>query len=237
MTKVGVSASASVFAVNIQDWFPLGLTDLISCSTRDSRIFSNTTIENPQFFHSPLFCSAAPTSVHDYWKDHSFVSVDLCWQSNICFLKCCLGWSSLFKELVSFNFMAVVTICCDFGAQENKGSHCFHCFPVCLPWNEETGCHDLLFLNVEFSFSSFPFIKRLFRSSLLFALWVVSSAYVRLLTFLLLVVISACVSSSPAFCMTYCAYVTYSYIDRMRIHGFDVLLSQFWTSLLFHVWF
>ena len=30
--------------------------------------------------------------------------------------------------------MAAVTICSDFGAQENKVCHCFHCFPICLPW-------------------------------------------------------------------------------------------------------
>ena len=28
--------------------------------------------------------------------------------------------------------------------------HCFHCFPIYLPWNDGTGCHDLSFLNVEF---------------------------------------------------------------------------------------
>ena len=33
----------------------------------------------------------------------------------------------------SFNFMAAVTICSDFGARENKDCHCFHCFPICLP--------------------------------------------------------------------------------------------------------
>ena len=33
------------------------------------------------------------------------------------------------KEQTSFNFMAAVTICSDFGAQENKVCHCFHCFP------------------------------------------------------------------------------------------------------------
>ena len=27
--------------------------------------------------------------------------------------------------------------------------HCFHCFPIYLPWSDETGCHDLSFLNVE----------------------------------------------------------------------------------------
>ena len=40
------------------------------------------------------------------------------------------------------NFMAVITICSDFGAQKNKVSHCFHCFPIYLPWSDGTGCHD-----------------------------------------------------------------------------------------------
>ena len=31
------------------------------------------------------------------------------------------------------NFMAIATICSDFGAQENKDSHCFHCLPIYLP--------------------------------------------------------------------------------------------------------
>ena len=53
------------------------------------------------------------------------------------------------KEQASFNFMAAVTICSDFEAQENKVSHCFHCFPICFPWSDRTRCHDLRFLNVE----------------------------------------------------------------------------------------
>ena len=48
------------------------------------------------------------------------------------------------------NFMATVTICSDFGAQENKVCHCFHWFPIYLPWSDGTRCHDLSFLNVEF---------------------------------------------------------------------------------------
>ena len=51
------------------------------------------------------------------------------------------------KEQVSFKFMSVVTICSDFGTQENKVCLCFHCFPIYLPWSDETGCHDLSFLN------------------------------------------------------------------------------------------
>ena len=54
------------------------------------------------------------------------------------------------KEQASFNFMAAITICSDFGAQENKVCHCFHCFPIYLSWSDGTRCHDLSFLNVEF---------------------------------------------------------------------------------------
>ena len=49
--STAVSASASAFPMNIQDWFPLGLTGLISLpSKRHSRIFSSTTIWRHQFF-------------------------------------------------------------------------------------------------------------------------------------------------------------------------------------------
>ena len=41
-------------------------------------------------------------------------------------------------------------ICSDFGAQENKVCHCFHYFPIYLPWSDGTRCHDLSFLNIEF---------------------------------------------------------------------------------------
>ena len=37
------------------------------------------------------------------------------------------------KEQASFNFMVAVTVCSDFGAQENEVCHCFHCFPIYLP--------------------------------------------------------------------------------------------------------
>ena len=53
--SIGVSASASVLPVNIQDCFPLGLTDWISLqSKRLSREFSNTTVQKHQFFGTQL---------------------------------------------------------------------------------------------------------------------------------------------------------------------------------------
>ena len=49
--SVGVSASASVFPKNIQDWFPLGWTGWISFKSKGrSRVFSNTTAQKHQFF-------------------------------------------------------------------------------------------------------------------------------------------------------------------------------------------
>ena len=48
--NIGASASASVLPVNIQGWFPLGLTDLILQSKGLSRVFSSTTIWKHQFF-------------------------------------------------------------------------------------------------------------------------------------------------------------------------------------------
>ena len=48
---IGVSASASVLPMNIQDWFPLGFTSWISLQSRGlSRVFSNTTVQKHQVF-------------------------------------------------------------------------------------------------------------------------------------------------------------------------------------------
>ena len=43
--------------------------------------------------HSSFLSGPIPTSLHDYWKNHSFDYMDLCQQSSLCFLLCCLGWS------------------------------------------------------------------------------------------------------------------------------------------------
>ena len=65
---------------------------------------------------------------------------------------------------------------------------------------------EMLSLKPTFSLSSFTFIKRLFSSSSLFAIRVVSSAYLRLLIFLLAILIPACASSSQGFLTMYSAY-------------------------------
>ena len=52
--SIGVSTSASVLPMNIQDWLPLELIDLILQSEGLWRVFSNTTVQKHQFFDSQL---------------------------------------------------------------------------------------------------------------------------------------------------------------------------------------
>ena len=74
-------------------------------------------------------------------------------------------------------------------------------------------------------------LKRLFGSSSISAIKVVSSAYLRLLIFLPPILIPACASSIPAFRMMYSAYKLNKQGDNISL---DVLFSQFGTSVLFH---
>ena len=135
-------------------------------------------------------------------------------------------------EQAFFNFTAAVTICSYFQFssvaqscptlgdpmdcsmpglpvhhQENKVCHCFHCFPIYLTWMMRLDA--MVFICWMFSFkpafllSSFTFMKRLFSSSSLSVIRMVSSAYLRLLIFLPAILIPALASSSPAFHMIF----------------------------------
>ena len=129
--------------------------------------------------------------------------------------------------------MASVTICSDFGAQEEEIYHYLHLFPFYLPCINGTGCHDLSFLfsfKLAFSLSSFTVIKRLFSSSLLSAIRVVSSTYLRLLMLLLPVLILACNSSSLAVLMMCSASRLNKWVTA---DSPVVLLPQSWINQLF----
>ena len=64
--SIWASVSSSVFPMNIQGWFPLGLTGLISLlSKRLSRVFSNTTIQKHQFFSAQL-SSQSNSHIHTW---------------------------------------------------------------------------------------------------------------------------------------------------------------------------
>ena len=78
-----IGASASVLPMNIQGWFPLGLTSLISLISKGfSRVFSSSTVWKHQFFSAqPSLWSNS--HLHDYWKNHGFDYMHLCWQSDV----------------------------------------------------------------------------------------------------------------------------------------------------------
>ena len=79
--SIGASAPVSVLPMNIQGWFPLGLTGLTSLKLKGlSRVFSSTT--NQKKDHSLLY-SPTLTSLQDYWKNSSFDNTDLCQKSDV----------------------------------------------------------------------------------------------------------------------------------------------------------
>ena len=92
--STGESASASVLPMNIQDWFPLQMTDLISLHSKDSQESSPTLqFKSSNSLVLRLLYGSAFTSIHDHWKNHSFDYAELCWQSNVSALTYCLGLS------------------------------------------------------------------------------------------------------------------------------------------------
>ena len=82
--SIATSTSASVLPMNIQGWFPLGLTDLVSLQSKGlSRVFSNTTVKNINSSALSFPYSPTLTSIPGYWKNHSFDYMDLRQQSDV----------------------------------------------------------------------------------------------------------------------------------------------------------
>ena len=129
--SIGVSASASVLQMNIQDWFPLGMTDSISLLSKGlSRVFSNTSSKASIFQRSVFFILQLS---HPYMTTGKTIALT--------------RWTFVGKVMSPlFNMLSrlviaflprskrllipclhgyTITICSNFGAQENKASHCF----------------------------------------------------------------------------------------------------------------
>ena len=90
---IGASASASVLLMNIQSWFPLGLSGLTSLLSKElSRVLSSTIVRKHQFFGAQPSLWSNSQSIHDYWKNHIFDEIE---SANWClwFLICYLGLS------------------------------------------------------------------------------------------------------------------------------------------------
>ena len=93
--SIGASASASILPMNIQDWFPLGLTGWIPLLSKGlSRVFSNTTVWKHQFFSAqlPLWSNS---HIHTWPLEKPQLCLDgpLLAKWCLCFLISCLGLS------------------------------------------------------------------------------------------------------------------------------------------------
>ena len=97
--SIGASASASVFSMNIQGWFPVGLTGLILLSKGLSRVFSSTTIQKHQLFGTqPSLWSNSHICTWLLEKTLLWLYGPLLAKWCLCFLICCLGLSWLFFQ-------------------------------------------------------------------------------------------------------------------------------------------
>ena len=143
--SIRASASASVLPMNILGWFPLELTGLISLQSKGlSRVFSSTTtVQKHQFVNAQP--SLWPNShIHPWLLEKPqlplYGSLSASWC--LCFLIHWVCHSFYSKEQASFNFMAAVTVCSDFGAQEYKICHFFpiYSFPGGLD-GKESACN------------------------------------------------------------------------------------------------
>ena len=82
--SIGVSASASVLPMNIQDWFPLDRTGWISLLSKGlSRVFSNTAVQKHQFTSTHLSLQSN-SHIHTWLLEKPKLRLDgLCWQSSV----------------------------------------------------------------------------------------------------------------------------------------------------------
>ena len=74
-------ASGSVLPINIQGWFPIEMTGLVSLQTKGlSRVFSSTTIQKYQLVGAQSSLWSNTHICNDYWKNQCVDYTDFCWQ-------------------------------------------------------------------------------------------------------------------------------------------------------------
>ena len=121
--SIGVSASTSVLPVNIQDWFPLGWTSWISLQSKGLKsLLYHHSSKASILRHSAFFIVQLS---HPYMATGKTIALARCTlvgkvMSLLLNILSRLVINFLPRSKRHFNFMAVVTICSDFGAPQNK---------------------------------------------------------------------------------------------------------------------
>ena len=151
--STGISASASVLPVNIQDWSPIGWTGWISLQSKGlSRVFSNTIVQKHHFFGTQL--SSQSSFSHPYMTTgkttaltrRTFVGKVMSLLFNM-LSRLVITFLPRSKRLLISWLQSPSAVILE--PPQNKVWHCFHCLPTYFPWSDGTRCHDLSFMNVE----------------------------------------------------------------------------------------
>ena len=133
--SIGASASAPVLPINIQGWFPLGLTCLISLQSKElSRVFSSTTVRKHQFFGVLPYMTTGKTIALTIWSfDGEVMS---------------LLFNTLSRFVIAFlprsNRLLIPWLqtpsTSDLRAQEEKNFLCLHFLSFYLWWDQMSCC-------------------------------------------------------------------------------------------------
>ena len=125
------------------------------CSPRDSsRVFSNTTVQKHQFFGAQLSLWSN-SQIYTWLLEKPLTR----WIFVSKVMSLLFNMLSRFEKLENIAFLSrtkhlLISWLWSPSAvilePQKIKLHCFHCFPICLPWNDGTGFHDLSFLNVDF---------------------------------------------------------------------------------------
>ena len=211
--STGVSASASVLPMNTQDWFLLGLSVLISLLSKElsesspTPQFKSINSTSPSLLYGPTL-----TSIRDYWKIkvltiQTFVGKVMSLLYNM-LSRLVIAFLPRNKHLLILRLKSSSAVILE--SKKIKS--------VTVSIVSPSICHKVMGLDAmiivfwmlsfkpALSLSSFTLIKRLFSYCLLSAIRVVSSAYLRILILLPIILIPACPSSNPGLHMMYSAY-------------------------------
>ena len=158
---IGVSASTSVLPMNTQDWSPLGWTGWISLQSKGLKSLlqhhsSKASILLRSAFYivqlSHPYMTAGNTIA---LMRQAFVGKVISLLFNMLSRLVIIFLPRSKRLLISWLQSTSAVI---LEPKKNRVSHCFHCFPIYLPWSDGTRCHDLSFLNVELSANFFTLL-------------------------------------------------------------------------------
>ena len=147
------SASASVLSMNIQSWFPLWLTGWIFLQSKglpslpQHHSSKASILRHSAFFMVQLSHPYMTTGKTKALTTQTFAGKVMSLLFNI-LSRFVIAFLPRSKHLVISWLQSLSTVILE--PKKNKVCHCFHCFPIYLPWSDGTRCCDVNFLNVEF---------------------------------------------------------------------------------------